>query len=166
MEEEVNQKVVSVSFSAIRLTATVLARALAKIIAAEKARAAQNAKGKIQEPKRGKMTLKELNEQNAGAVSIEVNEGNIKSFDRVARKYGIDYAVKKDKTCQPPKYFVFFKARDQESMMKAFNEFVDLNTKKQNRMSFKKVLNNFKEMSRNTNKHREKAKNRNMERGR
>ncbi len=99
-------------------------------------------------------------------MSIEVNEGNIKSFDRVARKYGIDYAVKKDKTCQPPKYFVSFKARDQESMMKAFNEFVDLNTKKQNRMSFKKVLNNFKEMSRNTNKHREKAKNRNIERGR
>ena len=78
MEEEVNQKVVSVSFSAIRLTATVLARALAKIIAAEKARAAQSAKGKVQEPKHGKMTLKELNEQNAGAVSIEVNEGNIK----------------------------------------------------------------------------------------
>ena len=122
MEDEVNERVVSVAFSAARFTATTLARALAQIIAADRARSARRAQTRVmvdKRPRHGKMTLCELNKQNAGAVSIEVNEGNIKSFDRVARKYGIDYAVKKDKTCEPPKYFVFFKARDQESMMSA-----------------------------------------------
>ena len=61
---------------------------------------------------RGKQSLKQLMAQNAGATNIEVDESNIKSFDRVARKYHIDYAVKKDKTLDPPKYFVFFKSRD------------------------------------------------------
>ena len=41
---------------------------------------------------------------------------NIKDFDRVARKYGIDYAVKKDTTEEIPKYLVFFKARDGDAL--------------------------------------------------
>ena len=166
MEDEVNQRVVSVAFNATRLTASVLARALARIIAEDRARSAHRAQVRAinaARPRHGKMTLRELNEQNAGAVSIEVNEGNIKSFDRVARKYGIDYAVKKDKTCEPPKYFIFFKARDQESMMSAFKEFVDLNTKRQNRKTFKEVLGIFKEMAKTVNKQFDKVKNRHQE---
>ncbi len=166
MEDEVNERVVSVAFSAARFTATTLARALTQIIAADRARSARRAQTRVmadERPRHGKMTLRELNEQNAGAVSIEVNEGNIKSFDRVARKYGIDYAVKKDKTCEPPKYFVFFKARDQESMMSAFKEFVDLNTRRQNRKNFKDVIGNFKEMAKSVNKQFDKVKNRHQE---
>lgn len=37
----------------------------------------------------------------------EVMDGNIKSFERVVRKYNIDFAVKKDKTIEPLKYVVF-----------------------------------------------------------
>ena len=145
MEEEVNEKVVSIVISGVKLSASILARALAKVIADDKARSAAKAQAKANTPKTGKMTLDELNRQNAGAVNIEINDGNIKSFDRVARKYGIDYAVKKDGSSDPPKYFVFFKARDQDTMTMAFKEFVKENEKRQNRTSFKERLNAYKE---------------------
>ncbi len=44
-------------------------------------------------------------------TNIEITDANIKSFDKVARKYGIDYAVKKDKSVAPPKYLIFSKQR-------------------------------------------------------
>lgn len=39
--------------------------------------------------------------------NIEVTDKNIKSFEKVARKYGVDFAIKKDKSVTPPKYLVF-----------------------------------------------------------
>lgn len=41
----------------------------------------------------------------------------------MARKYGVDFAVKKDRTVQPSKYLVFFKARDADALTAAFKEF-------------------------------------------
>ena len=132
MNEEVNQRVISLSIRAAKLTADVLARALRMLIEAERR--------KSHEYSHGKQSLKHLMDQNAGATSIEVDEGNIKSFDRVARKYHIDYAIKKDRTTSPPKYMVFFKGRDQDTMTMAFREFVDKNTKQHEKQPFEQVL--------------------------
>ena len=52
----------------------------------------------VNQPKQGKVTVKELAKQNAGMVNIEITNKNIKSFERYARKYGINYALKKDKS--------------------------------------------------------------------
>ena len=71
----------------------------------------------------GKQTVKELIGQNQGVSNIEITEKNIKGFDRVARKYGVDYAVKKDTSGEIPKYLVFFKARDADALTAAFTEF-------------------------------------------
>ena len=59
------------------------------------------------QPKQEKVTVKELAKQNAGMVNIEITDKNIKSFERYARKYGINYALKKDKSKEPPVYLVF-----------------------------------------------------------
>ncbi len=150
MEEEVNQRVVSLSIRATKLTASLLAKALKKFLDSQM-------KNKNQFHK-GKQTLKQLMDQNAGAVNIEVDNSNIKSFDRVARKYHIDYAVKKDKTCNPPKYFLFFKSRDQDAMTMAFKEYVHKNSLKKDRPSFKKILKKFIDISINKNRQREKTK--------
>ena len=69
------------------------------------------------QPKQGKQSVKELLGQNAGVSNIEITEGNIKAFERVAAKYNVDFAVKKDKTVSPPKYLVFFKARDADVLI-------------------------------------------------
>ena len=60
----------------------------------------------------GKQTVRELVGQGAGVSSIEMSDKNIKDFEGVARKYGVDFAVTKDKTTIPPKHIVFFKGRD------------------------------------------------------
>ena len=72
---------------------------------------------------RGKQTVRQLVGQNQGVSNIEITDSNIKAFERVARKYGVDYAVKKDHSVSPPKYFVFFKARDTDALTSAFTEF-------------------------------------------
>ena len=50
----------------------------------------------------GKQTLKQLMAQNAGATNIELDSSDTKEFNRIARKYHIDYAIKKDRSCNPP----------------------------------------------------------------
>ena len=55
--------------------------------------------------------------------NVSVTDDNIKSFDRIARKYGIDYSLKKDSSEDPPKYFIFFKAKDGKVMNAAFSEY-------------------------------------------
>lgn len=71
----------------------------------------------------GKQTVKQLIGQNHGVSNIEITDSNIKSFERVARKYGVDFAVKKDRSVSPPKYLVFFKGRDADALTAAFREY-------------------------------------------
>lgn len=98
-----------------------------------------------------------------GANTMEITENNIKSFERVAKKYNVDFAVKKDKTVDPPKYVVFFKGRDADVIAMAFKEFVHGNEKKQNRESVRDRLNRYKELwtqTMNRERVREKTKDR------
>ena len=162
MEEEVTQRVVSISFNGAKLTASLLAKALSRFINVEKVKAADRHRKvrqtKEQTPKNGKMRLKDLMAQNTGMMNVEVDNSNIRSFDRVARKYHIDYAVKKDKTQQPPKYYVFFKSRDKDTMVTAFKEFIASNNRKRQHEPFKKVLQKFKNLSIAKNRERTKQK--------
>ena len=47
------------------------------------------------------MTLKQLMKQNAGVSNIEITGENIKAFESTAKKYHIDFALKKDTTETP-----------------------------------------------------------------
>ncbi|MEI3288253.1 MAG: PcfB family protein [Eubacterium sp.] len=46
-----------------------------------------------------------------------------KPLSSTAKKYGIDFALKKDTTENPPRYLVFFKGRDADVLTAAFKEF-------------------------------------------
>jgi len=72
---------------------------------------------------KGKQTVKQLTQQGQGVSNIEITTQNIKSFESVARKYGIDFALKKDATETPPKWLVFFKAKDADVLTVAFKDF-------------------------------------------
>ena len=82
---------------------------------------------KISQPKnmngKGKQTVKQLNQQGFGASNIKISDKNIKAFESVARKYGVDFALTKDSTETPPKWLVFFKGRDADAITAAFKEF-------------------------------------------
>ena len=72
---------------------------------------------------KGKQTVKQLVGQGHGVTNIEISDKNIKSFEGIARKYGVDFAVIKDATDIPPKHLVFFKSRDTDAVAAAFKEY-------------------------------------------
>ena len=87
-----------------------------------------------------------LSSDRQGVTNIEVTEKNIKSFDRVARKYGVDYAVKKDRSVSPPKYLVFFKARDADALTAALTEYTAKTMRRKERPSVRTKLTQFRDM--------------------
>ena len=137
VQEEVNQKAVAISVKATKLTG----RLLAKVIAAalRKMRQAKDA------PHHGKQTVKQLARQNAGMQSIEITDDNIGSFEKYARKYGVDFALKRDNG-SPPKWMVFFKARDTDALTAAFTEFSRDTLKRVSRPSVREAMRSFKEL--------------------
>ena len=97
------------------------------------------------EPQHGKQSVKSLVGQGDGVQNIEITDKNIKSFERVARKYGVDFALKKDPA--QGRYLVFFKARDADALNAAFAEYTakTLNREK-GKSSIKKQLSHFKQL--------------------
>lgn len=142
MEEEVTQKTIALCIRTTKLTADILKAALHKFLAA------QNQKGKnpyIQ----GKQSVKQLVRQNAGVSNIEINDKNIRSFERIARKYAIDYAVKKDRSVDPPRYLIFFKGRDTDVMNQAFREYVGKQMTKQKKPTIREKLAQYRAAAKN-----------------
>ena len=83
---------------------------------------------------------------------------------KVARKYNVDFAVKRDKTMEPPKYLVFFKGKDADVIAQAFKEFVKVNEKKQQRPSLRQKLKGLQKIVAQ-NKNRERSREKNKDRG-
>ena len=61
-------------------------------------------------------------EADRGCFHIEITDSNIKAFESTAKKYNIDFSLKKVKGAQT-RYLVFFKGRDADVMTAAFQEF-------------------------------------------
>ena len=150
MQEEVTQKSIALVIKTSKLTANTLRAAMRMYLNHHKQKS-QN--------KHGKTSVKKLVGEGVGVSSIEVTDGNIKSFERVARKYNVDFAVKKDKTREPPKYLVFFKGRDADVIAQAFKEFVYGNEKKKGRVSLREKLKRFRDVAKKKNRERSREKN-------
>ena len=128
MQEDVENRTVTLMISTTKLTGRVLKEALSKYLAWQKAKTVGKTKTGTEKQQgpvipHGKQTVKQLIGQNQGVTNIEINDGNIRDLERVARKYGVDYAVKKDKSGELPKYLVFFKSRDGDALQAAFQEY-------------------------------------------
>lgn len=145
MQEEVENRSVTLIISTTKLTARVLRAAIARYLAHRKEKKITKARAGPVVP-HGKQTVKELVGQNTGVSNMEITDSNIKSFDRVARKYGVDYAVKKDRSVSPPKYLVFFKARDADALTAAMTEFTAKTMDRTKKPSVLTCLQQFKEL--------------------
>ena len=122
MQEEIENRTVTLIISAVKLTARELKAGMDKYLSEKKSKAMEKARAAPEKPS-GKQTVRQLIGQNQGVSNIEITNSNIKSFERVARKYGVDFAVKKDRSVSPPKYLVFFKGRDAAALPAAFREY-------------------------------------------
>ena len=144
MQEEVNEKTISLCIKGGKITAQILKAALIKLLA-EMDTKKQQEKGKGQCKRTGKQSIKSLQKSGAQITNIVVTDNNIKSFDRVARKYGIDYSLKKVEQEGKTEYLVFFKAKDVDVMTAAFKEYTSETLKKQKRESVRQKLEKVKE---------------------
>ena len=153
MQDEVNEKVVALSIKGAKLTAEMLQKAMKEVLSQVKKEVDKQA------IPHGKQSLRQLMKQNAGVSNIEITDGNIKAFESTAKKYGIDYALKKDATETPPRYLVFFKGRDADVLTAAFKEFSARKLTQEQRPSIRKVLAAFRDKAKQLNASRQKVKN-------
>ena len=153
MQDEVNEKVVALSIKGAKLTAEMLQKAMKEVLSQVKKEVDKQA------IPHGKQTLRQLMKQNAGVSNIEITDGNIKAFESTAKKYGIDYALKKDATETPPRYLVFFKGRDADVLTAAFKEFSARKLTQEQRPSIRKVLAAFRDKAKQLNANRQRTKN-------
>ena len=140
MQEEVEQKILSLMISCGKLGEQELRKALAKLL--EQMKASKQKRQYNKANPHGKMTVKQLAAKDKGLQSIEVTDQNIGSFNRVARKYGIDFAPFKVKG--ENRYLVFFKAPDADAMTAAFKEYTGKQVRKAERPSVLEKLQHFK----------------------
>ena len=158
MQDEINTKVVALAIrggtKTGKVTTKVLQAALRKFLAASKKQAG------VSKTYQGKQTVSQLMRQNTGLTNIEITDQNIKSFERVAQKYNIDFALKKDKSVSPPRYLVFFKARDVDVMTAAFKEYTAKEMTKSKKPSIRKKLSRFMEQAAHRQREKVKSKDR------
>ena len=159
MQEEVENRTLTLVVSGTKFTGRLLKAAVTKYMAHRKAKKLEKQKSRDAPVKpQGKQTVKQLIGQNQGVSNIEITDPSIKEFEKIARKYGVDYAVKKDRSTSPPKYLIFFKGRDADAL--AFTEYTGKKVKKAEkteRPSVLEKLSQFKSMVKDiVVKHRQK----------
>ena len=112
---ETSKESIRFAFGFARLTGHTLVRGLRAYL--------RHCKVKRQEPKHGKQTVKQLISQGQGASSMEVSGESISAFKKIANKYGVDFAIVKDKAADPPRYTCFFKAKELDAITAVVKEY-------------------------------------------
>ena len=111
-EEANDTKSFNIMISTTKLSARTVLRAVKAAFRLYQSKASQ-----------GKQSVRTLLRQNRGVSSVEISKTGIRGLERYAKKYGIDYAIRKDSSEVPPRYLVFFKAPDAEAFNSAFKEY-------------------------------------------
>lgn len=135
---------------ASKLTAKVIARALLAVL-----RKIQKEYHRGQTP-HGKQTVKRLMNHGAATSTIPL-DGETKLFDRIARKYNVDYSFHKT---GPNKHLLFFKAGQADAITACFSEYTKLamSRAKHKRPSILEQLKTFTERERAKPRQKERTK--------
>ena len=157
MQEEITQRTVSLSVEAGKMTADLLQKAVKKVLEEMQKKPSQRTLHQ------GKQTLHQLKQHGASLTNIEITEQNIKAFSAVAKKYDIDYALKKAPTTDPPHYYVFFKAKDKDQLQPAFKEFTAMTLNREKRPTIRERLAQAQEQTKAKHREREKVKTKDRE---
>jgi len=137
VQEEVNDKSVALAVKGVKLTGRMLAKAMQAFLRRT------GASTKIKAC--GKQSVKSLTKQGASLTNIEISGDNIGDFKRIARKYNVAFALKRDNSETPPKWLVFFKAKDADALTAAFKEYSKVTLKVKEKPNFLAKINRFKQ---------------------
>lgn len=109
VDEDISRRSIAITVKTAKLSARALAYVLASV----------GKKLSKHELPHGKMSVKKLMSHGTAASSIELS-GDTALFDRVARKWNVDYAFYKT---EPNKYLLFFKSNQADAMTGCFAEY-------------------------------------------
>lgn len=117
MQEDIENKSLTLIINTSKLTARTLASAFMKFLRYSRNKIHEHQNVKPQ----GKQSVRQLIAQNQGVENTELADRNeAKSFDRYARQYGVDYAIQKGFSQDgKPRYILYFKARDRSAINQA-----------------------------------------------
>ena len=105
MQEETNEKTIALYIKTGKLTAQQLPKAMKALLA--------KGTGQLTKAPHGKITMRQLMKPGEKVSNIEITDQNIKAFESTAKKYGIDFALKKDSTETLPRYLaILYFSRD------------------------------------------------------
>ncbi len=152
LQEEVENKTLTLVINGSKLTGRMFKTAISKYMAHRREVKHQKQQKRQNGPvvPHGKQTVKQLIGQNQGVSNIELNDPSVRDFERIARKYGVDYAIKRDRSSSPPRFLIFFKSRDADAITSAFKEYTAKKVKKASRPSVLEKLASFKDMVRDS----------------
>ena len=145
MQEEISQRSVTLIVQTGKMTGKVFLQAIQKYLDILKQQRELKAREKQLHPAyQGRMTIRQLMKERSGLSNIEIHDEHIHDFERIARRYGIEYAIKKERNREAPHYLIFFRSRDTDVLQTAFNEFVKKRLKIQERPSLLENLQKLK----------------------
>ena len=123
MQEDIERRAIAISLTAGKLTARTLAKALSAALRQirQRRRAALTPQGR--------QSVKKLMNHGVNTSRIPL-DGSTRLFDRLARKYNVDYAFRK---IGPKQYRLFFKAGQADAITDCFAEYTKRMMKKQER---------------------------------
>lgn len=150
VHEEVGKEAVDKSINiAVRLSKPTMKEFMKalKFVVGKPTKAAGKAIGEKIHPTKGKQSVKTLIRQEQGVSSIPLADEGLKDFQKIAKKYGVDFAVVKDKNEEPPVYTIFFKAKDTDVITKILQDYSEKQVKRKSleRPSVLEKLKKFKE---------------------
>ena len=158
MQEEVENRTLTLVVSGTKFTGRLLKAAITKYLAHRKEKKLQKQKSRDTPViPHGKQTVKQLIGQNQGVSNIEITDQNIRAFSSTAKKYGLDFALKKDTSEELPRYLVFFKGRDADVITAAFREFSAKNLSREKAPSIRRKLEKAQEESKTQHKEQERG---------
>ncbi|MCR5129074.1 MAG: PcfB family protein [Lachnospiraceae bacterium] len=153
MQEEATQKTIALVFRATSFTAkhfeAVLREAKRDLEHQQNKIQTRRAQSRASRPRRprqrhGQMTVSQLVGQGQGASTMTIPD-DIRAFERIARRYNVDFAIQRDRSVRPPKYTVFFKAKDTDVLKECFKDYLAHQDRRRDRTPFKERLKNMKE---------------------
>jgi hypothetical protein len=158
MQEQANEKTVGLVCRTSRLTARHFLRLCDRYLRhrdmmrrdRKMSKRADPSKQEFNQPR--KIKVKQLVKEGQGVSTVEIKDEKIREFEKLARQYGVRYAIKKDKSTMPPTFIVFFKAKDGEMIDRVMKEFLKKNVKREKPKEpvLKQRLDKFKEMAKET----------------
>ncbi len=146
MQEEVENKTVRLAISTSKMTGQTILKALRVYLNHRKGRKMKKFTSKNVVAK-GKQSVKELIGQGQGVSSLDIGDTGLKDFEKIARKYGVDFAVVKDTSENKERYTIFFKAKDADAITKIVKDYSEKQLQKdQKRPSVIEHLQKLKDM--------------------